>query len=119
MLKIKELMHSIGSDFRNSYQKMIEYRQIFHLLHEDLIEFEICPSTRWTYLRKTGCKLIKVLYEIILFYENHAERHLSHSEKEDVTALGGHRQLKDLKLIRVLHVSMDILEPVILLNTRT
>ena len=73
MVKIMDIMHSIGTDFLNSYQKMMEYRQIFVSLHEDIVEFETCPATRWTYLRKTGCKLIKVLYEIILFYENRAE----------------------------------------------
>ena len=45
MLKIKELMHGIGSDFRKSYQKMLEYRNIFWSLHEDIIKFEICPAT--------------------------------------------------------------------------
>ena len=54
MLIIKELMQDIRSNFRNSYQKMMEYRNIFLSLHEDIVEFETCPATRWTYLRKTG-----------------------------------------------------------------
>ena len=88
MLKIKELMSSIGKDFRLSYQKIMEYRMIFQSLHEDIVEFELCPATHWMYLRKTGCKLIKIIYKFVIFYKNRAERHQAHSEEEDETAPG-------------------------------
>ena len=75
MLKLKQLMYDIGSDFRNSYQKMMEYRMLFWSLNDDIVKLEICPATRWTYLRKTGCKLINVLFEVVIFNENRAEKH--------------------------------------------
>ena len=116
--QIKELLEGIGKDLKNSYQKMIEYHGVFELLQEDILEFEVCPSTRWTYLRKAGIKLIDVYFELVVFFENRAERHLS-GETADPTAEGRLRSLKDLKVVTCLHVAMDILEPVIALNTRT
>ena len=34
------------------------------------MEFETYPVTCWTYLKKTGEKFIKVLYEVITYLEN-------------------------------------------------
>ena len=61
MFKIKQLMQEIGSDFRNSYQKMMEYRMLFRSLNDDIVKFEICPVIRWTYLMKTGLRSSSML----------------------------------------------------------
>ena len=75
MVKIKDIMVGLGKDLQNSYQKTIEYRGVFETLLEDVVEFETCPATRWTYLKNTGEKLIKILYEVVLYLENHVSRH--------------------------------------------
>ena len=87
-------------------------------LHEEIIEFEVCPATRWTYLLKTGQKLVAILYEITLFYENRAERHIVGAEEDD-KALARLKELKNIKLLAALHISMDILDPVVQLNICT
>ena len=93
-------------------------RQVFLSLHKEIIEFEVCPATRWTYLLKTGQKLVAILYEITLFYENRAERHVAGAEEDD-RALARLKELKNIKLLAALHISMDILDPVVQLNIRT
>ena len=111
-------MIGLGRDLSNSHQKMMEYRGVFYALLEDVVVFEICPATRWTYLKKTGEKLIKVLFQVITFLENHLERVLA-GESEDPTAGARLNNLKDVTILAALHCSMDILEPIITLNTRT
>ena len=93
-------------------------RQVFLSLHEEIIEFKVCPATQWTYLLKTGQKLVAILYEITLFYENRAERHVAGAEEDD-KALARLKELKNIKLLAALHISMDILDPVVQLNIRT
>ena len=93
-------------------------RAVYLSLHEDIIEFELCPATRWTHLLKTGRKLVAILYEITLVYENRAEHHQG-GEEEDERALARLKELKNIKLLAALHISLDILEPVVNLNIRT
>ena len=92
--------------------------QTFTSLHEEIVEFEVCPATRWTYLLKSGQKLIKILFEIITFYENRAERH-EEGEEEDDKAPARLKELKNIKVLASLHLSMDIMDPVVALNIRT
>ena len=108
----------VARDFKNSYQKTMEWRGVFDVLQIVIKEFEVCPSTRWTYLRKAGLKLIAVIYELTLYLENRVERHEA-GEEADPAAVGRLRKLKDVKFVADVHVTMDILEPVIALNTRT
>ena len=115
---MKYVMISLGRDLSNSYQKMMEYRGVFDALLEDVVEFEICPATLWMYLKKTGEKLIKVLFEVITYLENRVQRVLA-GEMEDPTAEAKLSDFKDVTILAALHCSMDILEPVITLNTRT
>ena len=81
IVKIKDLMIGLGRDLSNSHQKMMEYRGVFYALLEDVVVFEICPATRWTYLKKTGEKLIKALFEVITYLENSVERVLAVKRK--------------------------------------
>ena len=60
-------------------------RQVFLSLHEDIIEFKVCPATRWTYLLKSGQKLIQILFEIITFYEKRAS--VMRRERKKMTKL--------------------------------
>ena len=96
----------------------MEYRGIFEVLQQEIQEFEVCPSTRWPYLRKAGIKMINVLFELISYFENRSQRHLN-GEEADPSADGRLWILKDIKFLACLFVAMDTLEPVIALNTRT
>ena len=82
------------------------------------MEFETCPASRWTYLNKTGEKLIKVLYQVIMYLENRVER-VQAGETEDITAGARLNELKDVTILAALHCLMHILDPFVQLSTRT
>ena len=118
LVRIKDLMIGLGKDFQNSYQKTMEYQRVFQVLEEDIVEFEVCPATLWTYMKKTCGKLIHVLFEVVSYLENRVER-VQEGEAEDPTAGARFNELKDVTLLAAIHCLMNILDPIMQLNIRT